>query len=100
MTVYVLRLDPAMKHAKRYIGWTKSMDTLPLRFSFHCEGKGARMTAAAAAAGIRLTIEAVIPDGDRTLERQLKNQKNAGRIVDQIRRTGKIYGHAAYIYTD
>jgi predicted GIY-YIG superfamily endonuclease len=93
--IYILQFERKMSHSQFYVGWTKSATTLPHRIDFHREGKGAKFTAAAAAYGIRMGVVAVIPDGDRTLERRIKNQKHTARIVDTIARTGLVFGHKA-----
>jgi putative endonuclease len=78
-TVYLLHLgdslgDPTNRRgqAQHYMGWAKDLDR---RLWHHRNGSGARLTAAAAALGIDMHLVRTW-EGDRNLERQLKNRKN------------------------
>lgn len=93
--IYILELHRPMAHTKFYVGWTKSPATLERRIEHHRNGTGARFTAVASERGIGFEVVAIIPDGDRTLERQIKNRKSTGRVVSQIARTGKVNGYEA-----
>ncbi len=79
--VYILELSSPLGNeshqAKYYIGWAKNFHA---RFAHHCKGTGSAFTRAAVEKGIVLT-PVVLIEGDRSLERRLKNQKNAARIV-------------------
>lgn len=72
--VYLIHFSPSYKHAKHYLGWAEDIDR---RLAEHEIGAGARLTQVAVDAGCRLILARVWEDGDRTLERKLKNRKNA-----------------------
>lgn len=72
--VYLIHFTPAYKHAHHYMGYAADIER---RFALHQCGAGARLTQVAVAAGCRLVLARVWEDGDRTLERKLKNRKNA-----------------------
>lgn len=75
--VYLLHFDPKLHHASHYIGFAKS--SIEERVLQHQQGQGAALTKAAVAAGIELKLVRFW-EGDRALERRLKNQKNAPRL--------------------
>jgi hypothetical protein len=78
-TVYLLHFDRPIseKHTtQHYIGWAKY---LPARTLTHMRGQGARLTQVAVERGIGFVVAQTWP-GDRTMERQIKNQKNAPRF--------------------
>jgi predicted GIY-YIG superfamily endonuclease len=75
--VYLLHFDPKLHHASHYIGFAKS--SIEQRVLQHQQGQGAALTKAAVAAGIELKLVRSW-EGDRALERRLKNQKNAPRL--------------------
>ena len=73
-TVYLLHFDRPLKHAQHYLGWAKDhMD----RVNTHMGGRGAKIVAAAVAAGIQAELVRTWPNRDRGFERKLKNRKNA-----------------------
>ena len=74
-TVYMLHFSEPYKHARHYTGWASDLDA---RLAEHEQGRGARLTAVAKAAGITRTIARTWP-GTRARERQLKNQGGASR---------------------
>lgn len=61
---------------QHYLGYTTD---LPTRLCLHRAGSGARLCAVAKERGIGFTLVRVWR-GDRTLERALKNRKNAPRL--------------------
>lgn len=71
MAVYLLHFDPPYKHAAHYLGYTPG--EVSSRIALHRKGKGARLTQVAVDAGCRLILTRVWEDGDRKLERRLKN---------------------------
>lgn len=83
-TVYLLHYDapigdPGNPHgyAQHYIGWTDDLET---RLDEHAHGAArARLTTAFYQAGISFVL-ARTWEGDRKLERRLKNRKNAPRL--------------------
>ncbi len=75
--VYLLHFDKPYKHARHYIGYTANMAR---RLHEHeLTSKGAKLLQVASAAGIKFTI-AKTWEGDRKLERQLKNRKNSAKL--------------------
>lgn len=75
--VYLLHFEPAYKQARHYTGFA---DDLEPRINAHQHGKGARLTQVAHDAGCALILARVWPDGDRHLERSIKNRKSAPRL--------------------
>lgn len=67
-------------YVRHYIGFTQSAKTLPARIQHHRDGSGSRLLAAVADAGIDFAVVRTWPDGDRNLERKLKNRKEAPRL--------------------
>lgn len=80
MTVYLLCFERPLKHARHYIGFTTSEQTLSARLDHHRAGTGSRLMAAVAAAGISFELARVWPDGSRDFERHLKNGKRAPQL--------------------
>lgn len=71
MSVYLLHFsEPLAGHAEHYLG---SADDLAARMADHLAGHGAKITAAAVAAGITLIVARTWPGG-RTEERRLKGR--------------------------
>ena len=75
MTVYLLHLEPPFGHARHYLG---STDNLEHRLHLHRIGQGARMLAAARAAGVRWHLVRTW-DGGRAEEARLKRAHNGPR---------------------
>ncbi len=75
-TVYLLHFATAYKHARHYLGYTANLEE---RLARHAAGNGARLVQVITEAGIAFVLARTWP-GNRTLERQLKNQKHAGRL--------------------
>ena len=73
--VYLLHFDRRFQHAAHYTGWALDLDS---RMTEHARGRGARLTAVVLAAGIGWTL-ARTWDGDRYLERRIKNRGSAVR---------------------
>lgn len=67
-----------------YVGWANSLEHLPTRLTQHLTGRGARITAAAVEQGSDLRLVGVILDADRTVERAIKNRKNAKQTLAQL----------------
>lgn len=83
-------VDNPHGQASTYIGYC-DRGRLAERITEHRNGRGASITRAAALQGIYVEIAAVL-EGDRTLERRLKNRKHAGRLLAQIARGAAPYG--------
>ncbi len=75
-TIYLLHLNRPYKHAKHYLGWASDLNS---RLAEHERGTGARLLQVAKDAGIGWEL-ARTWDGDRSRERQLKNQGGRSRI--------------------
>lgn len=75
-TVYLLHLDPAYKHARHYIGWTKD---LPARLERHREGKGARLMEVIKQAGGGFHLARTWAGG-RDRERAIKDRHEAPKL--------------------
>ncbi len=69
-TVYLLHFSAAFKHARHYLGWTRS---LAERITRHREGRGARLIEIVTAAGITFDV-AKTWKGGRDLERRMKGR--------------------------
>jgi predicted GIY-YIG superfamily endonuclease len=67
---YLFHFEPSYKHAAHYLGWSPEVQA---RIHAHLCGRGARLTKVARAAGSTLLLVRTWPDGDRALERRLKN---------------------------
>lgn len=90
MSVYFLEFDTPLGNlnnkraqAKFYIGWTDDVDA---RLAEHRAGRGAKITAAAVERGIGFKVVLVI-DGDRSVERAIKNKKNTRKFLEKYFRT-------------
>lgn len=75
-TIYLIHFDIPYKHARHYLGYT---DNLVWRLHQHWIGHGARLLQVTHDAGITWRL-ARTWEGDRYLERRLKNQHNAPRL--------------------
>lgn len=75
-TIYLLHFNRAYHHAQHYIGWTTDLDE---RLKQHFSGAGARLLSVVTAAGISCEVVRTWM-GSRSVERRLKNQKNARRL--------------------
>jgi predicted GIY-YIG superfamily endonuclease len=79
--VYVLELSRPLgneNHAARYyIGWAKQFEA---RLAYHRTGRGATFTRRAVEQGIELT-PIILIQGDKKLERELKNWKSSKRVL-------------------
>lgn len=76
--IYILHIDPPLKHARHYVGWTKD-DDVTRRVSEHLNQSGRRpskLIGAALRAGRTVTLAGTL-EGDRDFERQLKNRGGA-----------------------
>lgn len=76
--IYILHFDRPFKHARHYVGYTKRKD-VQKRIQEHLTSKGNPLVRAAHAAGITIRLARTM-EGDRKLERKIKNSHNTGRI--------------------
>ena len=74
-TVYLLHFSEPYYHARHYLGYTNNLEA---RIERHKAGNGSPLVAAVVAAGIGVEL-ARTWNGDRHLERRLKNRKNTPR---------------------
>lgn len=74
-TIYLLHFEKPYRHARHYLGWT---DDVEARLKDHAAGRGARLLAVVASAGISWQL-ARVWDGTRARERQLKRQGGLSR---------------------
>jgi predicted GIY-YIG superfamily endonuclease len=74
--VYLIHFDRPYKHAKHYLGWTRD---LPARLADHESGRGARLMAVIAAAGIGWRL-ARTWTGDKARERSIKRTGGKARL--------------------
>ena len=72
-TVYLIHFNRAYRHAKHYLGYSEHLDK---RIADHLCGMGARLMEVVTQASIEWKVSRTWP-GDRCLERQLKNRKEA-----------------------
>ena len=76
--VYLIHFDKPYKHAKHYLGYaSKSVER---RLKKHEDGTGARLMQVIGEAGITWQLVRVWPDGDRQLERKLKNWHGSNKL--------------------
>lgn len=83
-TVYLIHFDKPFRHARHYIGWASDLDG---RLAHHRKGTGANLLKHVARAGIGWVL-ARTWEGDRTMERRLKNRKNAAQLCPICRGMG------------
>jgi predicted GIY-YIG superfamily endonuclease len=74
-TVYLLHFDRPYQHARHYVGWATNVKR---RLAEHEAGRGARLLAVVAEAGIGWQLARLWP-GSRVRERQIKNQGGHAR---------------------
>jgi predicted GIY-YIG superfamily endonuclease len=75
-TVYLIHFNRAYKHARHYLGYSEHLDK---RITDHLCGMGARLMEVVTNARIEWKVCRTWP-GDRALERQLKNRKEAPKL--------------------
>ena len=75
-TIYLLHFDAPFGHAQHYLGWAKHLDA---RLQHHERGTGANLLRHVRNAGIGWQLSRTW-QGDRYLERRLKNRGGAARL--------------------
>jgi predicted GIY-YIG superfamily endonuclease len=83
--VYLVHLERPLAHARHYIGFVETPDRLDTRIEYHRQGRGSKFLRAVAEAGIDFAVARTWRDGDRRLERRLKNRKEAPRLCPLCR---------------
>ncbi len=79
-TVYLLHLDPPVKHARHYVGCTSK--GVEQRLEAHRAGRGARLLEVVKEAGGTFRLARTWP-GSRALERAIKDRKNAPKLCPE-----------------
>jgi predicted GIY-YIG superfamily endonuclease len=74
MAVYLICFDKKLHHAKHYIGFSKTEDSIQKRLETHKKGNGSRLLNALNKAKIDYKIVRVWPDADGKFERKLKKR--------------------------
>jgi predicted GIY-YIG superfamily endonuclease len=77
MSVYLLHFSRPHHHARHYLGYAENV---PRRVRQHRAGQASPLTAAAVDSGITLCVARVWWNGDRALERRLKDRHEAPRL--------------------
>lgn len=80
MAVYLIHFSKPLAHARHYLGFADTPESIPSRLERHRSGHGAKLTKAATAAGIEFEITRIWVDGTRDFERKLKNQKQGPKL--------------------
>lgn len=89
MAVYMIRFDKLIGgRARYYIGFSSSLASLERRLKHHASGAGACITRYAAKEGIGMSCVAIMPDGTREDERELKRIKSGERALRRLTRGG------------
>jgi predicted GIY-YIG superfamily endonuclease len=73
--VYLLHFSEPYQHAQHYAGWTADLDA---RVAEHQNGTGAKLTSAAARAGVTFAVAVTWP-GTRDDEGRLKKPRGSGK---------------------
>ncbi len=76
MPVYLIHFDKPYHHAQHYLGYA---DDVKKRIARHRRGNGAKLLKVLKDNGIKWKVVRIW-DGDRSLERRLKNWHNASRL--------------------
>jgi predicted GIY-YIG superfamily endonuclease len=77
----LLHFDTPYRHARHYLGYAADLD---VRLAQHRAGRGARLVEVITEAGISFTL-ARTWEGDRTMERRLKNRHASPRLCPLCR---------------
>jgi len=82
--IYLIHFEKHYHHARHYIGFTKTDS----RTQRHLDGRGSKLLKAVDAAGIAFQVVRTW-EGDRHLERKLKNRKKAAKLCPICREEKK-----------
>jgi hypothetical protein len=74
--VYLIHFNRSYRHAKHYLGYSENLDK---RITDHLCGMGARLMEVITSEGIEWKVVRTW-EGDRKLERRLKNRKEAPKL--------------------
>ncbi len=74
--VYLIHFDRKLSHAQHYLGYSPNEITFKARMKNHRAGRGAKILAAATAAGIAWDVIRIWSDAGIDFERKLKRTYN------------------------
>lgn len=75
--VYLIHLEEPFHHCRHYIGFAEGgQEGVKRRYKRHCSGDGSKLLRAVKSAGIVFKVVRTW-EGDRSIERGLKNKKNS-----------------------
>ena len=75
--IYLIHFEHRLHHAGHYLGYTIDLQA---RLKAHRDGQGARLMAVIKELNIPWCLARVWEDGDRALERRLKQRKSGPRL--------------------
>lgn len=78
--VYLIHFHKPLKHARHYLGFCATDDSLDKRLTDHLCGMGARLLEVLFEVGIEWSCVRVWYGADRKFERKLKDAKHGGRF--------------------
>jgi predicted GIY-YIG superfamily endonuclease len=90
--IYLIHFDRPYRHARHYLGYCRTPEDLAARLARHRAGRGARLLRVVQGAGIGWHVARTWPDGDRTRERRLKNNRNGPRYCPVCRLQARASG--------
>ena len=79
MTVYLLHLEPPLRHSRHYVGYARDERQLEERLKRHRAGTGGALLRPAVARGSTISLAHVWPDAPQEFERYVKSHGGAGR---------------------
>ena len=78
MAVYLLHIDPPLRHSRHYIGYARR-DQLEERIKRHCAGTGGVLPREAVKRGSTITVARVWLNAPQAFERYVKKHGGASR---------------------
>lgn len=79
MTVYLLHIDPPLRHSKHYVGYCRSTKELFERLGRHRNGTGGVLPREAVKKGSKLSLSIVWPEASKEFEKYVKQHGGATR---------------------
>lgn len=79
MAVYLLHIDPPLRHSKHYVGYTSKVENVEERVRRHQNGTGGALPREAVKQGSTITLVHVWPTANRKFERYVKRHGGATR---------------------
>lgn len=74
--IYLICFDRPLKHARHYVGFCEKLENVDSRLEYHLKGRGSRLLAAVADAGIDANVVRLWK-GTRDDERAIKNTSHS-----------------------